>query len=212
MSQTNYKLAFVDDHPALIEGLIGLLDADLDMTEYDILFKANDGQEMQQLIDPENLPDLIIMDIDMKFMSGPESVKWLRLKYPSVKILVVSMHELPEKVIPMLELDVEGYMSKSNTDIGINVKAIRHGKICYDPFVQDILKNLSTRQGGAQHYSNFELDFFKMVCQDYKQKEIADKLNMTPKSIEKLFGKYYKQFDVQSRQTLALKLRELGLA
>lgn len=212
MIKPNYKLAFVDDHPPLIEGLIGLLEADLDMEQYEILFKANDGQEMQQLIDPDNLPDLIIIDIDMKFMSGPEAVKWLRAKHPTVKVLVVSMHEIPEKVIPMLELDVEGYMSKSNTDIGINVEAIQHGKICYDPFVQDILKNLSVKHGGENHYSEFEMDFFKLACDDYKQKEIADKLDMTQKSVEKLFTKYYKKFEVQSRQKLALKLRELGLA
>ena len=98
MEQTRYKLAFVDDHPALIEGLIGLLEVDLNMSEYEILFKASDGEEMQQRIDPDNLPDLVIMDVDMKKIHGPEAVKWLRTKYPSVKVLVVSMHEIPEKV------------------------------------------------------------------------------------------------------------------
>ncbi|MGB3466407.1 MAG: response regulator [Cyclobacteriaceae bacterium] len=211
MSTAKYKLAFVDDHPAMIDGLIGLLEADLPMEEYEILFKANNGREMQQHIDPDNLPDLIIMDIDMKVMSGPEAVAWLREKHPSVKVLVVSMHEMPEKVIPMLKLHVEGYMSKENTDIGIIVKAIQAGKDCFDPFVQDIMKNLSVKQGGETEYSNFEMEFFDLVCNtDLSHKEIADKMQLSPKKVETMFAHYYKHFDAGKR-SLALKLRELGL-
>lgn len=70
------SLALVDDHNLFRKGLISLIE----MTDLGtrILFEADNGIDLQQKLNPENLPDIILMDIHMPKMDGFESVKWLK--------------------------------------------------------------------------------------------------------------------------------------
>ena len=77
-----------------------------------ILFEADNGIDLQQKLTKDNEPDIILMDINMPFMDGFESVEWLKTNFPGIKILVVSMIEKEESIVRMLKLGVKGYLNK----------------------------------------------------------------------------------------------------
>src|SRR4051794_15213394 len=105
MPQTpKVKLALVDDHTLFRKGLIGLIE--MVSSNYVVLFEADNGKDLQQKINKENQPDIILMDINMPTMNGFESVDWLNENYPLVKILVVSMIQKEETVVKMLRMGV----------------------------------------------------------------------------------------------------------
>ena len=81
-------------------------------SHYTILFEADNGLELQQKLDHNNQPDIILMDISMPGMDGFASVQWLGENFPLVKILVVSMIEKEETIVRMLKLGVKGYLCK----------------------------------------------------------------------------------------------------
>ena len=80
------NLALVDDHTLFRKGLISLIE--MVSSHYTILFEADNGLELQQKLDLNNQPDIILMDISMPGMDGFASVQWLGENFPLVKILV----------------------------------------------------------------------------------------------------------------------------
>ena len=109
-ASTTVKLALVDDHTLFRKGLISLIE--MVSSHYTILFEADNGLELQQKLDHNNQPDIILMDISMPGMDGFASVQWLGENFPLVKILVVSMIEKEETIVRMLKLGVKGYLCK----------------------------------------------------------------------------------------------------
>jgi len=104
------KLAVVDDHRLFRKGLISLIE--MVNKDYTILFEADDGIDLQQKINSQLLPDIILMDVTMPRMDGFACVRWLKENHPSINILVVSMIEKEETIVQMLKLGVKGYLCK----------------------------------------------------------------------------------------------------
>src|ERR1700733_4310768 len=104
------KLALVDDHTLFRRGLMSLIE--MVGKEYQILFEADNGKDLQLKISKIDPPDIILMDIHMPGMDGFESVTWLNENYPLVKILIVSMVQKEETIVKMLRMGVKGYLSK----------------------------------------------------------------------------------------------------
>ena len=99
MNNTFITLAVVDDHTLFRDGLINLL------AEYDhltILFGAKNGIDLQDKIISKGVPDIILMDINMPVMDGPQSLLWLKQNYPTVRALALSMYEDDLNIIRML--------------------------------------------------------------------------------------------------------------
>ena len=94
------KLAVVDDHKLFRKGLISLIE--LVNKDYTILFEADDGLDLQEKINNQLLPDIILMDVIMPRMDGFATVEWLKENHPSIKILVVSMIEKEETIVKTL--------------------------------------------------------------------------------------------------------------
>ena len=77
------KLTLVDDHILVRKGLISLIE--MASSEYSILFEADNGLELQQKLDDNDPPDIILMDVEMPEMDGFDSVEWLHKHYPNIK-------------------------------------------------------------------------------------------------------------------------------
>src|ERR1700712_4241163 len=94
---TKIKIAMADDHPLFRKGLI----KHLDPNQYELLFDVSDGAALVEKIKEsvENIPDVIIMDIEMKVLNGYETVAWLKSNYSNVNILVLSVVDNEESVV-----------------------------------------------------------------------------------------------------------------
>jgi DNA-binding NarL/FixJ family response regulator len=205
------KLAVVDDHKLFRKGLISLIE--MVNKDYTILFEADDGLDLQQKIKEHPLPDILLMDVNMPRMDGFASVQWLKENHPSVKILVVSMIEKEETIVQMLKLGVKGYLCKDvePKELGEALIAIANKGYYYTDFITGKLVH-SLQNGNAEARTPSAIDlmneqekgFLKLACSEMTYAEIADKMCLSPKTIDGYRNSLFEKLSVKSRVGLVL--------
>ena len=204
------KVASVDDHRLFRKGLLSLIE--MIGEDIEVLFEADNGVDMQQKIDADNLPDIILMDISMPEMDGFESVEWLNKKHPGVKVLVVSMVENEESVIKMLKLGVKGYLSKDvePQELHNALSAISSQGFYYTDFITGKLVHTLQQDAGialAQDelaLTKKEVTFIQLACSDMTYIDIANEMFLSPKTVDGYRTSLFEKLQVKSRVGLAL--------
>lgn len=111
MSKLPIRLAIVDDHILFRKGLQALLNGFKDI---EVLFEAGDGQELLERLDlPGNTPDVVLLDLQMPVLDGLQTTRLLRVQYPQLRIIIISMHDEPELIESLLHEGAHGYLLKN---------------------------------------------------------------------------------------------------
>ncbi|HWK07705.1 MAG TPA: response regulator transcription factor [Puia sp.] len=224
--KTHFKLAIVDDHNLFRKGLIKLINLADQARKYEVIFEAANGNDLKEKLKDRHLPDIVLMDIDMPDMDGYETVAWLQEHHPGICILVISMFESEETILRMLRLGVSGYLSKDIEveDMNRALEAIAAKGFYYSDYVAGIMAGSiqnRQREGAVRlstgkrdiwiDLSENEKEFLRLACTEMTYQQIADKMYLSPKTIdgyrEALFGK----FQVKSRVSLAMYAVRNGL-
>ena len=217
-ASTAVKLALVDDHTLFRKGLISLIE--MVSSNYSILFEADNGLQLQEKLNKNNQPDIILMDINMPGMDGFASVQWLNEKFPLIKILVVSMIEKEETIVRMLKLGVKGYLCKDvePKELGEALNAVMNKGFYYTDFITGKLVHSlqhaqeDTGKPTAINLMNErEKDFLQLACSEYTYNEIAAKMFLSPKTIDGYRNSLFEKLNVKSRVGLALYAVKHGL-
>ena len=190
-------------------------------SNYRILFEADNGLDMKNKLQPDELPDLILMDVNMPGMDGFESVAWLNEKYPFVKVLAVSMIEKEESILRMLKLGVKGYLSKDvePKELGEAIDAVLNKGFYYTDFItgklvhslQNGQKGEDVRSEALKLMNDREKDFIKLACSELTYNEIAGIMFLSPKTIDGYRNSLFEKLKVKSRVGLALYAVKHGL-
>jgi two-component system, NarL family, invasion response regulator UvrY len=212
------RIAIADDHALFRKGIIKLLDED----RYELLFDVDNGNTLIEKIKSSepDLPDIIIMDIEMPGMNGYAAVGYLRDNYPSIKILVVSMVDREEAIVRMLKLGVKGYLSKEMEpeDLRAALQSIINKDYYYTDFVTNklvhsIQNDETSRQNKngiiAKHeiwdsLSERQREFVRYACTELIYEEIADRMYVSPKTIDGYRDAVFEKFNIKSRVGLVL--------
>ena len=217
--KTTIKLAVVDDHNLFRKGLIKLINMGNKDNKYTILFEAENGNDLKEKLNRKSLPDIILMDIEMPDMDGYESVDWLKKCYPDIGILVVSMFESEEAILRMVRMGVNGYLSKDIEveDMHKALEDIVSKGFYYSDLVASVMANNlqnnndDTIPGGQiinnQVWSNLsenERTFLNLACTQMTYSEIADKMRLSPKTIDGYREALFQRFQVRNRVGLAM--------
>jgi two-component system, NarL family, invasion response regulator UvrY len=209
------SIALVDDHNLFRKGLLGLIEMVDD--NIDVLFEADNGIDMQKkLAELTQLPDIILMDINMPEMDGFESVTWLNKNYPAIKVLVVSMVENEESIIRMLKLKVKGYLSKDvePAELGDALNAIMSKGFYYTDFITGklvhTLQNEHEREALAV-LNEKEKKFIQLACSELTYNDIAGEMFVSPKTIDGYRNNLFDKLHIKSRVGLALYAVKHGL-
>jgi two-component system, NarL family, invasion response regulator UvrY len=220
---TNIKLAIVDDHNLFRKGLIKLINLGDKTGTYQVIFEAENGHELIQKLDNNSLPDIILMDIDMPDMDGYETVEWLKLNYPDISILVISMFETEEAIIKMLKFGIKGYLSKDIEveDMHKALEAISKKGFYYSDFATETMANSfktidatspSQNPGGSEVIiSENEKRFLELACTELTYVQIAEKMILSPKTIENYRESLFTKFNVKNRVGLAMYAVKQGM-
>jgi len=157
------------------------------------------------------------MDIDMPDINGFESVEWLQRTHPSVKVLVISMVDSELEILRMLRLGVKGYLSKDIEveDMHRALEAIAGNGFYYSDVAAEVL-NLNLNGGPRQHDASLSLsenerEFLKLVTTEMTYDQIADKMHLSPKTIDGYRDALFKRLNVKTRVTLALYAVRQGI-
>ncbi len=203
-------LALVDDHRLFRRGLMSLIDLIGD--EYEILFEADNGLDLQTKIDAKNPPDIFLMDVNMPDMDGFATVNWLRENFPLAKVLVVSMIENEEIIVKMLKLGVKGYLCKDvePQTLGDALRAIKNKGFYYTDYITGKLvhslqfpETNDSSQSSVQ-ISEKERTFLNLACSEMTYNEIASKMFLSPKTIDGYRNSLFEKLEVKSRVGLVL--------
>ncbi len=212
------KLGIVDDHRLFRKGLITLIE--LAYPKCEILFEADNGLDLQHKLVKKNLPEIIIMDVNMPGMDGFASAQWLKENHPDIKVLVVSMVEKEETIVRMLKLGVKGYLSKDvePQELGEALRSIMNRGFYYTDYLTGkLVMSIQSDSAGKQkanampQMNDREKLFLQLACSELTYNEIADKMFLSPKTIDGYRNSLFEKLSVKSRVGLALYAVRHGL-
>jgi DNA-binding NarL/FixJ family response regulator len=148
---TKIRLLLADDHPLIREGFRSLLNKN---ERFEIVGIAENGKELIDLAAKE-LPDIILSDISMPVMNGIDAIEQIRNLYPSIKSVVLTMHEEREYVINALRIGVQGYIIKNveRFDLEKAIITIFEGGKYFSPIVTNILAESVARRNRRRFQS-----------------------------------------------------------
>jgi two-component system invasion response regulator UvrY len=202
-------VAMVDDHKLLRNGLSSFIRNNPD---FEVLFEADNGIDLQQKIKQHPLPNVILMDINMPLMDGYSTTQWLFQNYKEVKVIALSMYDSEECIIRMLRCGAKGYILKDAEPSEL-LRAMdevhRHG-FYYSPMVAHhlihIINNTETdpKQVPAKLLSERELELLHFMASEMTYKEIADKMFLSPKTVEGYREKICEKLQVKTRVGLVM--------
>ncbi|MBB5637941.1 DNA-binding NarL/FixJ family response regulator [Pedobacter cryoconitis] len=207
MEEKKIVIAIVDDHTLFRKGMISLLE---ESDEIDILFDASNGKEMILKLNKDNLPQVILMDINMPQMDGYESTRWITDNYPQIRVLALSMYDEDKPIIEMLKSGAGGYLLKESgtSDLITAIKTLAtHGyfmnNLVSGKLIRSLQENSSSRNL-LQEISANERKFLEHCCSEFTYKEIADKMNLSPHTIDNYRESLFQKFEIKSRTGLVL--------
>jgi DNA-binding NarL/FixJ family response regulator len=186
---TKIKIILVDDHRIFRDGIKSLL-SDEDYVE--IIGDVSGGDELLELLEKVT-PDIIIIDITLQGLSGIDISKELASLYPDIKIMVLSMHTKEEFVINAINAGIKGYLSKdtSREELLEAIKTIYDGGEYFSKLISDIfLKSYINKFKTEQHFienkelTKRELELLKLFATGLSNKEVADKLCISSKTVD----------------------------
>lgn len=219
MKTANPKLniALVDDHNLFRKGLIKLINMGDPQHKYHILFEAENGNDLKEKMMQPPFPDIILMDIDMPDMDGYEAVDWLQRTHPSIKVLIVSMVESENAILRMLRLGVKGYLSKDIEveDMNQALEAIASNGFYYSEMAtevlnQNLMENKKTN-GSSLYLSENEREFLKLATTEMTYHQIADRMHLSPKTIDGYREALFQKLNVKTRVTMAMYAVKHGI-
>ncbi len=183
---TESRILVVDDHPLVRQGIAQFINQEKDMT---VCGEASDGHEALSIIE-ELKPDLVIVDIEMKGLGGMELVSNMKVQYPDIPVLMLSMHDENLYAQRALSAGARGYLMKEEDPEKV-VQAIRtilNGDVyASQKATLKILKMVSTANdmgSFVDRLSNRELEVFRMIGDGYRTRHIASKLILSAKTVE----------------------------
>ncbi len=210
------NIVLTDDHILLRNGLSGLV-KNLGHT---VLFEANNGRDLIQKLNPDNLPDLVLLDINMPDMDGYETAQWLKENYPSVKVLALSMYDNESAIIRMLKSGARGYILKDSdpAELRTAIEALMQRGFHYSDLVSNKLIHALNKTQEEENelkilvqLTDREIDFLKYSCSEKTYKEIADRMEVSPRTIDGYRDTLLKKLKLKNRVGLVMYAIKNGI-
>jgi RNA polymerase sigma factor (sigma-70 family) len=212
----NLRIVLAEDHTILREGLRALLSAD---PNFEIIGEAPDGREAVRCVEKLE-PDLLLIDLSMPRMSGMDAIREIRKRFPAVKIIALTVHKTEEYLLTTLQAGADGYVLKDATheELVMAIKNVMGGKSYLSPGVSEKVidgylegKESNRSLSSWETLSQREREVLKLIAEGYKNKEIAEDLCISLKTVEKHRANLMKKLDLHNAAALTVYALQKGL-
>ena len=210
------KIVIAEDHKILREGLKSLLRT---IDDLDIVGEAADGLEAIRCVENYH-PELLLLDLSMPKMNGISVIRDIKSRFPETKILVLTIHESEDYILESFHSGLDGYCLKdaNYSELLIAIRSVLDGKTYLSPSISekvlagflDDRKTLKSRSSWDM-ITQREREVLKLVGEGYKNKEIADYLCISVKTVEKHRSNIMRKLDVHTSSALTAIAIEKGL-
>jgi DNA-binding NarL/FixJ family response regulator len=184
------NLLLVDDHSLIRAGVRALV---MDIPGYAVIGEANDGAQVLEMVERLS-PDIILLDISMKDVSGLEALKKLKVVHPQSKVLILSMHTDPALIMQALESGAHGYLLKDTTanELEHALEALRNNERYLSPAIAHTVINQALIRVQKPHPEPVEthnltarqLEILRLIVRGKSTREIAHGLGLSIKTVE----------------------------
>ncbi len=196
------RLVIADDHEVYRDGLRTLLEKS---SNIEVVAEASNGQELIEQC-KQFQPDIALTDIMMPSMDGIEATISLSKQMPSLRIIALSMYNQDGLILDMLTAGAMGYLIKnaSKAEILEAIQSVHRGVPYYCKTTSmKLAKLIGTSRFGSKtkEKSSFnakELEVIRMICEEKTSKEIADKLCVSPRTVEEYRDRIREKMNVKS--------------
>jgi two-component system response regulator NreC len=211
-----YRIVIAEDHRILREGLQALLSSH---PEFEIVGQAEDGLEAIRCVESLS-PDLILMDLSMPRMNGLEAIEDIKKRCPDTRIVVLTVHKTEEYILTTLKAGADGYILKdaNHTELALAIKNVLGGKRYLSPgisekVIEGYLEGKKSRQPASAYemLTQREREILKLIAEGYKNKEVADYLCISLKTVEKHRANLIRKLDLHNAAALTAFAMEKGL-
>ncbi len=182
------NVVLADDHILLRQGLANLIE---DFGNYSVLFQADNGKDFLEKLDKRNLPDLVLMDINMPQMDGYETALWLKENIPDIKVLALSMYDDEMSIIRMFRGGVKGYVLKDCEPAELKhaldtvvSKGFYYSDMVTGVFVNSVTRTQDDPLNKIIDLNSNEVTFLKLCSTEMTYKEIGVEMNLSARTID----------------------------
>ena len=212
----NIKIVIAEDHTILREGLKSLISTHEDMN---VVCEAGDGHEAIRCVDKFR-PDIILLDLSMPRMNGLDAIREIKKINKPTKVIVLTVHKTDEYVRACLQAGVDGYLLKDSgyTELLAAIRGVMGGKRYLSPEISSTLIDgyLEGGKAGAaitawDTLSHREREIIKLIGEGYKNKDIAELLCISIKTVEKHRANIMKKLDIHDVSGLTALAIEKGI-
>jgi two-component system, NarL family, invasion response regulator UvrY len=203
------KVALADDHILLRNALSALIDS---FGDCKVIWQCSNGLELTGNMKASNIPDVVLLDLNMPEMDGYQTASWFQEHFPSVHILMLTMYDSELSMIRLLQAGVKGFLKKDihPAELKFAIQSVMQSGYYYSNHSTGKLINLFKSHSGDLEelhktiLSEQELEFLKYVCTDLTYKEVALKMGLNPRAVDSLRDQLFVKLDVKSRVGLAM--------
>lgn len=201
------KVGLVDDHQLFLKSLSLMLET---LQDFQIVVEALNGQDLQQKLEgSKDIPDIMLIDVNMKIMDGIETTAWLQQQYPSIKLIALSMNDKDNAIIKMFKAGCCAYLLK-DVHPAVLEKALHEvytkGYYNADTAQFNPGRLLSKADKNAQPaLTPKEQQFLQLACSERTYKQIAGEMKVSERTVDGYRESLFQKFGVQSRVGLCLE-------
>ena len=210
------RIVIADDHTIFRQGLRMLLAQEDDM---EVVGEAADGTEALELA-KKHKPDIILLDIAMPTMDGVKVAGKIKKTLPQTKIIVLTSYSDDQFLFEFLKLGVSGFVLKDSAsqELIYSIRKSNEGMVFFDPSVsKKVMEKFTQVSGGKSDFVNYgklsdrEKEVLRLVAEGCATKEVAEKLYISPKTVENHRANIMKKLKIRDRTGLTKYALRLGL-
>jgi two-component system invasion response regulator UvrY len=202
-------IALVDDHALLRNGLSALVKS----LGHTVVVEASNGKDFISKLNPAALPSLVLMDINMPEMDGYETTQWLKQNHPKVAVMALSMYDTEAAIIRMMKCGAKGYILKDSdpSELQAALEGLFTKGHYYTELVNSKMMNAISNFSDADNemknlvqINEKETEFLKLLCTELTYKEIAEKMQVSHRTVDNYRDKLFDKINVKTRIGLAM--------
>jgi DNA-binding NarL/FixJ family response regulator len=211
-----FNIVIAEDHTILREGLKALLSSHPDLK---VVGEAEDGIEAIRCVQNHS-PDMILLDLSMPRMTGLDAIKEIKRVNAETKIIVLTVHKTEEYILATLQAGADGYVLKDahSTELLTAIRHVLDGRRYLSPSISGTIidgllqgKKASAIRSAWDTLTQREREILKLVAEGHKNKEIADLLCISLKTVEKHRANLMEKLDLHNVASLTALAAEKGL-
>jgi len=212
----NFNIVLAEDHTILREGLKALLSSQPDLK---VVAEAGDGLDAIRCVQT-HAPDMILLDLSMPRMTGLDAIKEIKRTSTDTKIIVLTVHSAEEYILATLQAGADGYVLKDahSTELLTAIRHVLDGRRYLSPSISGTVidgllqgKKASAIRSAWETLTQREREILKLVAEGHKNKDIADLLFISVKTVEKHRANLMEKLDLHNVAALTALAAEKGL-